>query len=141
MKGFHDILYIGEYQQLVATRAELLRNCGYDVVEANNLDRAVEELTSQKFSTTVLCQSLSPNHCLRLAEIIKDIAPSTVVVVLGHEVEQADVNLETPLDPQAFLNSIGAIAPTKAGLVASKQSIAETKTREESWPVDEERTA
>jgi CheY-like chemotaxis protein len=140
MKEPRDILYIGEYQQLVATRAELLRSYGYDVVEASNLDRAVEELTSQEFSATVLCQSLSANHCLRLAEIIKDIAPSTVVVVLGHVVEEADVNLDTPLDPQAFLNSIGAIAPTKSGAVAFKKSVAEATTPDNSW-ADEESSA
>ena len=141
MKGSHDILYIGEYQQLVATRAELLRSCGYDVVEASNLDRAVEELMSQEFSVTVLCQSLSSNHCLRLAEIIEDIAPSTVVVVLGHVVDQADINLETPLDPQAFLNSIAAIAPSKSGIVPSKGPVGEATASEKSWLADEERSA
>jgi len=113
MRRSHDILIIGQYERLVSSRAELLRKYGYDVVAASDMDRAVDEFTSQEFRTIVLCQSLSTDQCKKLTEIIKCIAPGCVVVVLGHEVEEADVRLETLLDPQSFVNSIGIIVPRR----------------------------
>jgi len=128
MKGSHDILIIGQYAHLVSSRAEMLRRCGYDVIEATDLDRAVEEITSQEFRTVVLCQSLSFDQCKKLTEVIKCIAPGCVVVVLGHEIDEADVRLETRLDPQSFMNSMGIIVPRKSPgsrLVAEETSSAD----------------
>jgi DNA-binding NtrC family response regulator len=109
-----DIYLVGEDRALLTTRAAVLRRTGrrVDFSDGTGVKTALAE---RRIGVVVLCHSLKGREALELAEQIRQIQPTTKVVLLdfdgawGKEYEALPVDAVLSTAPEMLIEKINAL--------------------------------
>jgi CheY-like chemotaxis protein len=77
-----SVLYVGAYQPLVLTRAQILREAGYDVFTAHNVAEATAAVTQRSLDIVLICHSFTLEERSQIASVVERLAPSAMILSL-----------------------------------------------------------
>lgn len=104
------ILSVGNDETLLRSRNAVLRTAGYVVIEASSPKHAMAEFNGDDFDLVILCHSIPPDECERLAKAIRRRSARTPVICVG----------ELAFDGESFSMPVVESEPQKLLATVSK---------------------